>query len=39
VFEEGEPVVQLSLRCNDTTEACNKAQESLLKGLPFAKAK
>jgi TonB family protein len=39
VLEEGEPVVQLSVRCNDTAEACDKAQESLLKGLPFAKAK
>jgi TonB family protein len=38
VMQEGKPVVKLALRCSDTPEACTKAQEFLLRGLPFAKA-
>jgi TonB family protein len=39
VMVEGEPVVKLAMRCDDTAEACAKAQEFLLLGLPFAKAR
>ena len=39
VMVEGEPVVKLAMRCEDTAEACSKAQEFLLQGLPFAKAR
>jgi len=39
VMVEGEPVVKLAMRCDDTAEACAKAQEFLLQGLPFAKAR
>lgn len=36
--EEGEPIVRLGVLCDDKPEACEKASEFLLKGLPFAKA-
>jgi len=38
-FEQDEPVVRVGIVCDDKPEACEKAREQLLKGLPFAKAR
>lgn len=37
VTENNEPVVRLAVLCDDAPEACGKAREFLLKGLPFAR--